>query len=129
MNSLRILGRIDDIPDGGARGFDPAASGRDALFVVRRGAVLRGWLDRCPHEGATPLPYKRHVYLNKAGTRIDCFAHGAQFEIDSGRCVSGPCLGEALTPVPLQGLPDGRLLAAPVWDIAPAAGSSSTQAP
>lgn len=106
-----MLCHIDDIPDGGARGFDPGATGRDTMFVVRQGRVLHGWMDRCPHEGTTPMPYRRHAYLNKAGTRIVCGAHGAQFEVDTGRCVLGPCLGEALTPVPLELRPDGQVRA------------------
>lgn len=118
MDHLVTLGRLDDIPDGGARGFDPEGSGRDTMFIVRQGKALHGWLDRCPHEGVTPLPYRRHAYLNKAATRIMCYAHGAQFEIDSGLCVGGPCLGRSLTPVPLQVLADGRMLAAPVWQAA-----------
>lgn len=110
MNTV-TLGRIDDILDGDARGFDPGRTGRDVLFVVRRGAQLYGWLDRCPHEGATPLPYRRHAYLNKAGTRIVCYAHGAQFDVRTGECVIGPCLGQSLTPVSLATGDDGRIFA------------------
>lgn len=105
-----VLCRIDDVPDGGARGFDPGATGRDTVFVVRRGRTLHAYLDRCPHEGATPLPYRRHAYLNKAGTRIVCYAHGAQFEIETGRCLLGPCLGESLTPVVLTLGADGSVI-------------------
>jgi nitrite reductase/ring-hydroxylating ferredoxin subunit len=28
--------------------------------------------------------------------------HGALFEIDSGLCVSGPCAGKALRPLPVR---------------------------
>jgi nitrite reductase/ring-hydroxylating ferredoxin subunit len=105
-----MLGLVEQIPDGAARGFDPGRTGRDTLFVVRRGAALHGWLDRCPHEGATPLPYRRHAYLNAAGDRIVCSAHGALFDIATGCCLSGPCLGDGLTGVPLRQA-DGELLA------------------
>jgi len=101
MNSAMILCRLEDIPDGDARGFDPSGVGRDTLFIVRQGNRLHGWYDRCPHEGDTPLPWRRHGYLNKNRTRIVCFAHGAQFEIASGICMLGPCLGERLDPVQL----------------------------
>lgn len=101
MNSDTILCRLEDIPDGDARGFDPGGVGRDTLFIVRQGDRLHGWHDRCPHEGDTPLPWRRHAYLNKKRTRIVCFAHGAQFEIASGRCVLGPCMGGRLDPVTL----------------------------
>jgi len=124
MNTLMTLGRIDDIPDGGARGFDPGGTGRDTLFVVRRGTALHGWQDRCPHEGATPLPYRRHAYLNANGTRIVCFAHGAQFDIASGECLIGPCKGDALTKVPLTVTGNGELHA--VLPCAPAASMSGS---
>ena len=39
--------------------------------------------------------------LNGAGSHIACHAHGAWFEIDTGACVQGPCLGKRLTRVPL----------------------------
>lgn len=111
MSKQITLGRIDDIPDGEACGFDPARTGRDTLFVVRQGDALYGWLDRCPHEVVTPLPYQRHKYLNASRTRIVCFAHGAQFDIASGQCLLGPCCGESLTKVPLTITDGGELLA------------------
>lgn len=112
MKSIVTLGRADTLAEGEARGFDPGRRGRDTLFVVRSGGALRGWLDRCPHEDETPLPYRRHAYLNAARTRIVCFAHGAQFDVATGECVSGPCLGESLTPVPLSVTTGGELLGA-----------------
>jgi nitrite reductase/ring-hydroxylating ferredoxin subunit len=91
--------RLDDLQDGQSRGFDPWESGCDTVFLVRRGDVLRAWRDRCPHDGVSRLPWRRHAYLNAARDRIVCFAHGAQFEIDSGVCTLGPCLGRSLTPM------------------------------
>ncbi|MHA4871869.1 Rieske (2Fe-2S) protein [Duganella sp. PWIR1] len=101
MGRAVILCHVDDIADGAARGFDPEGTGHDTLFAVRRGDNIYGWYDRCPHEGDTPLPYKRHAYLNKAATRIVCYAHGAQFDIASGAGLAGPCLGLALSRAPL----------------------------
>lgn len=111
MSNLVGLGWLDEIPDGEARGYDPAGTGRDTLFVVRLGSMLHAWRDRCPHEGATPMPYRRHKYLNAARTRIVCYAHGAQFDIATGRCLLGPCLGQALTRVPLSLGDDGEIRA------------------
>lgn len=111
MSQLVPLCDVDDLPDRSSRGFDPARTGRDTLFVVRVGTTLHGWHDRCPHEGDTPLPYRRHGYLNRAGTRIVCFAHGAQFDIGSGQCLSGPCIGQFLARVPLNVRADGQVLA------------------
>ena len=104
------IGWAEDVPEGGSLGFDPDATGRDTLFVVRSGGDLHAWYDRCPHEGVTPLPLKRHVYLNAKRTRIVCFAHGAQFEIASGECVVGPCRGSRLERAAVTVDADGGLL-------------------
>lgn len=92
------LGAAADVPDGGARGYDPAGAGQDTLFAVRHRGHLHLWRDRCPHAG-TPMAWRRHAYLNAAGDRIVCAAHGALFEPDTGLCVQGPCLGQHLRPV------------------------------
>lgn len=102
------LCRLDQLPDGGARGFDPHGAGRDTLFVVRRGARLHAYENRCPHLD-TPLPWRKDAYLNAAGDRIVCAAHGALFEIDTGVCTLGPCLGDALAPVSLTLSDDGEV--------------------
>jgi nitrite reductase/ring-hydroxylating ferredoxin subunit len=94
-----VLCHLDELPEGGARGFDPQALGQASVFAVRRGGEFRVYADSCPHHG-TPMAWRRDAYLNAAGDRIVCAAHGAQFEIDTGLCVLGPCLGDRLTPVP-----------------------------
>lgn len=96
-----LLCTFAELPDGSARGFDPHSSGRDTVFLVRQGDRLSAWVNRCPHHG-TPLAWRRNAYLNAAGDRIVCGAHGAQFAIDTGLCTLGPCLGDRLTPAQVQ---------------------------
>ena len=105
----RRLCHIDDVPDRGARGFDLEGLGQDSVFAVRRGAVVYLWRDRCPHAG-TPMAWRKDAYLNAAGDRIVCAAHGAQFEVDTGLCVLGPCLGERLQALPMIVDAAGELL-------------------
>jgi nitrite reductase/ring-hydroxylating ferredoxin subunit len=100
------LCHLHDLPDGDSRGFDPRGTGRDTLLVVRQGAGVRAYVNACPHHG-TPMAWRKDAYLNAARDRIVCAAHGAQFDIDTGRCTLGPCLGQALTPVPLTIDDDG----------------------
>jgi nitrite reductase/ring-hydroxylating ferredoxin subunit len=110
MNTL--LCRIDELPDGGARGFDPGRSGQDTLLLVRQGERVFAYADACPHHG-TPMAWRKDAYLNAARDRIVCHAHGAQFDIATGECLLGPCLGQSLTPVPLHIQASGELHLAP----------------
>ncbi|MRV73767.1 Rieske 2Fe-2S domain-containing protein [Duganella sp. FT92W] len=95
------LCRLHDIADGGARGFDPRGDGRDTVFVVRQGMRLHAYRDDCPHVAGAPMAWRKDAYLNGDGSRIVCSAHGAQFDIASGACTLGPCLGQALARVAL----------------------------
>ncbi len=95
------LCHLHELPDGASRGFDPQGAGRDTVLVVRRGQQLFAYANACPHHG-TPMAWRKDQYLNAAGTHIVCGAHGAQFEVATGLCVLGPCLGEALSPVAVQ---------------------------
>ena len=96
-----FLCRLDDLPDGGSRGFDPWREGQDSVLLVRQGECVHGWRDACPHHGGTPMAWRKDAYLNAAGDRIVCAAHGAQFDIETGACTLGPCLGQSLQAVEL----------------------------
>lgn len=97
----------DEIPESGARGFAPEGCGR--VFAMRRNGAVRVWRDCCPHLGS-PLPWRKDAYLNRAGDRIVCAGHGAQFDPDSGLCVLGACLGQRLQAVPFVLTSDGELI-------------------
>ncbi|WP_426390761.1 Rieske (2Fe-2S) protein [Variovorax sp. R-27] len=96
------LCRLDELPDGAARGFGSAGVSRRAMFVVRHGDRVRGWLDSCPHVDGAPLAWRKDAYLNADGNSIVCYGHGAVFDIETGVCTQGPCVGQALTPVALE---------------------------
>lgn len=93
------LCRLDEIPDGRARGF--RVQGRDGehrVFVVRRGETLYGYRNDCPHVG-TPLDWVPDEFLDRAGEHIICATHGALFRVEDGTCLAGPCVGDQLDPV------------------------------
>lgn len=100
------LCHLSELPDGGSRGFDPRHTGQDTMLIVRQGERVFAWADRCPHHG-TPMAWRKNAYLNAAGDRIVCAAHGAQFTIDTGLCTLGPCRGDSLTAIGLQIDPNG----------------------
>ena len=67
--------------------------------MVRQGRAFYAWRNSCPHIGGTPMAWRKDAFLNAARDRIVCAAHGALFDIASGRCDLGPCLGQSLTPL------------------------------
>jgi nitrite reductase/ring-hydroxylating ferredoxin subunit len=93
---------IADVPEGQARGFKVAGLERKVV-VFRKGGRVFGYLDSCPHyEGGTPMAWRTDRYLNGEGTHLACHSHGALFDVETGECVLGPCLGQSLTKVPVR---------------------------
>jgi nitrite reductase/ring-hydroxylating ferredoxin subunit len=100
MLTVRLCHQTE-LAEGESRGFDPFDSGQDTLLLVRHQGQLYAYRDVCPHYGDTPMAWRRHAYLDAARTHIVCAAHGALFNIADGVCIRGPCLGQALTLVPI----------------------------
>jgi nitrite reductase/ring-hydroxylating ferredoxin subunit len=95
------LAPLDAIPDGQGKAFDLVA-GDDgavrAMFVVRRGARVYGYLNICPHAGL-PLDYQPDAFMTPDGSSVQCSMHAARFRIEDGACLAGPCEGKGLAPV------------------------------
>ena len=103
------LGPLDLIPDGKARNFVlEMRAGRFHGFVVRRGAVVYGYVDLCAHM-ALPLSQVLDDYLTPDGGLIQCSWHGALYRIEDGACVGGPCVGGRLRPWPVT-VRDGMIV-------------------
>ena len=110
LHPSRALCRLDDIADGAAKGFPGPPGSFTGLFAVRRGARVFVYVNVCPHLG-TSLNLLPDRFLSADGSRIVCVTHGAEFRIEDGRCLAGPCLGQALRSVPAW-LADGVVLVA-----------------
>ena len=104
----RLLCRLEDIPDGGARGFPASPGGFIGLVAVRRGGQVFVYLNSCPHLGV-PLEVLPDRFLDGRREYVVCALHGARFRIEDGFCVSGPCAGDALEAVP-AGIRDGAVI-------------------
>ena len=105
---MRQLCRLEEIPDGGSRGFE-AEPGRAGLFAVRRGGRVWVYVNACPHIGI-PLEMVPHRFMDRKGEAIICFTHGARFRVEDGECTSGPCAGDMLEAVPVVIEADGRVM-------------------
>lgn len=105
------LGHINDITLGQSRGFDPQAIGKHSIFVVRQPDTLYAYKNSCPHQGyeQASMAWRQHHFLSGNGEFIQCGSHGALFDIASGQCVRGPCIGQSLTPVKVNCDADGTL--------------------
>ena len=106
-----VLCRFDEFRDGEARGFGPFDGIK--AFAIRRNGRLFAYWDACPHYGDTPMAWRTNAYLNAAGDRIVCSSHGAEFEIETGRCVLGAALGQSLVPAPIEMTPQGEVVFKP----------------
>jgi len=95
----RALCPLEAIPAGGAKGFPPTPGRFTGIFAVRRGAAVVVYLNACPHLGVS-LDIVPDRFLSPCGQRIRCSTHGAEFRIEDGVCLTGPCAGASLTPVP-----------------------------
>ena len=106
----RVLCRLEDIEDGQGKGFT-LGQGLEAreLFVVRAGVRVFGYVNSCPHQGL-PLDWQEDRFISLDSGLIMCMNHGAQFEIEDGFCVDGPCAGENLEPAPVVIDGEGRVL-------------------
>jgi nitrite reductase/ring-hydroxylating ferredoxin subunit len=96
--SERCLGALTDVPDGGARGFPAAPGGFTGLFAIRRGDAVWVYVNACPHLG-TSLDWAPDGFLSHDRTLIVCGTHGAEFTIEDGECLRGPCHGDQLEAV------------------------------
>lgn len=108
------LCRLDEIEDGEGRGFE-IGEGSEALslFVVREGEAAYAYVNACPHQG-TPLDWggfdgSGGCFVSEASGNILCATHGAEFRLEDGHCLIGPCLGAGLQPAEISREPDGLL--------------------
>ena len=100
-NLLPLFAR-ELLSDPGSRGFSVDWQGQFIQgFVVCYHNRLYAYFNSCPHTGA-PLDWVDHQFLDVDETFIQCASHDARFEIDSGICVAGPCVGQSLRRLPVE---------------------------
>lgn len=101
MVDKKRLCLLSDIADHSAKGFNVAIDGEEkAIFLVRDGADVYGYINSCPHTGVN-LDWMPDEFMDITGKLIQCATHGAQFQIRDGFCYYGPCAGDSLRPVRL----------------------------
>jgi len=102
IDTARVICALAEIDDPGARGFTCGAGDWPLRgFVVRRGELVRAYVNYCPHAGHA-LDLLPHRFLTSDGALILCSSHGALFEPEQGLCIAGPCRGARLRALPLR---------------------------
>jgi nitrite reductase/ring-hydroxylating ferredoxin subunit len=102
IDTARVICRKSELADPGARAFT-TGSGVWPLkgFVVRQAEQVFAYLNRCPHAGH-PLNLFENDFLTPDCRLLMCRSHGACFDISTGLCVAGPCLGAYLRPIAVR---------------------------
>ncbi len=103
----RVLCRLEEIPDGTSKAFDPAQGGFTGLFAVRQGETVHIYINSCPHIGV-PLNWRGDDFLTRDKRHIICATHGAEFFPATGECFVGPCVGDRLERVAVE-IVDGEI--------------------
>ncbi|SRR5579883_1393369 len=102
IDLARVICRESDLEVTGTRAFTLGRGDWPLKgFVVRSGATVHAYVNRCPHAGH-PLDLVPGRFLTADGTLLLCASHGALFEKSTGLCLAGPCAGRSLTPVPVR---------------------------
>jgi nitrite reductase/ring-hydroxylating ferredoxin subunit len=71
------------------------------IVIVRKNAKeFFGYVNSCPHEGLW-LNIGSGSFFSEDRKFLRCGRHGAQFDIETGLCVDGPCKAASLEPVAL----------------------------
>ncbi|HEY7885495.1 MAG TPA: Rieske 2Fe-2S domain-containing protein [Cellvibrionaceae bacterium] len=97
--SRLYLCQWEDVAEGSCRGFRLQAEASSLnLLAVKKQGVLYVYENLCPHAWI-PLEWVEHQFLNADNSLIQCANHGALFTIEQGRCIAGPCAGQALTAI------------------------------
>ncbi len=98
----------DSIEDPGSHAFSIEHDNkRIDLFVVHQWGEFHGYINSCPHTGVN-LEWQEHQFLDRGNEFIQCSTHDALFEIPTGLCIHGPCVGASLEPVTLE-ISDGNI--------------------
>lgn len=101
-----VLKNLDAIPDPGGA---PADHADPPILIVRRGDMVRAYINVCPHQGR-PLCLPSGKTLISEERYIVCPFHGASFELETGAGAGGPGGGD-LKPVAVT-VKDGQVIAA-----------------
>jgi nitrite reductase/ring-hydroxylating ferredoxin subunit len=91
-----FLCRIEELADPGTKNV-VLGEGEDELdiVIVQTKGTRHAYINCCPHQ-FIPLETFPNHFLTEDKKHLVCSGHGARFALETGACVSGPCLGKGL---------------------------------
>lgn len=85
-----------NFPDHSAKSFKTKVRGRVFRgIVVRKGDKYFAYQNLCQHLPIT-LDLNDDRFFNHEKTELQCHMHGALYNIETGVCTAGPCVGAKL---------------------------------
>jgi len=97
---IHILCDVASLRARDARSLDvQTPNGSVEVVVVKWRGEVYLYRNACPHTGVS-LNWLPDQFWSVEGDHLQCSTHGAQFRPEDGRCVWGPCLGQALEALP-----------------------------
>jgi nitrite reductase/ring-hydroxylating ferredoxin subunit len=106
-----FLCRIAELLDPGTKNV-VLGEGEDALdiIIIQTKGTRYAYINCCPHQ-FIPLETFPNHFLTEDKRFFLCSGHGARFELDTGVCHSGPCLGRGLDRLAIEEKEGGVYLA------------------
>ena len=96
------LAKISDIKPGVLYECNlQTASGPLSVMLYKKDDKYLAFKNFCPHQGRR-MDYAAGNFLVADSGNIVCPAHGAEFSIDDGLCITGPCQGKSLESIQLK---------------------------
>jgi len=103
MNDSRVICASGDLQEGG-RGvrFSVDWHGKPTpAFAVRHRGAAHAFLNQCGHV-PVELDWQEGEFFDAGGVYLICATHGALYNPQDGRCISGRCSGKGLTSLPVE---------------------------
>lgn len=97
---------MEDIPEREARSFTLENGAQ--IFITQRDGHFFAYKNLCPHL-KVELEFLENQFLDQEKQYIECSTHGALFMVETGECISGPCMGQSLTKIKIQVHSDGGI--------------------
>ena len=105
-----FLCRVEQLADPGTWNVVLEADDEELdIIIVQTNGMRHAFVNCCPHQ-FIPLETFPNHFLTEDKKFFVCSGHGARFELATGACVSGPCLGKGLDRLQIKEVEGGVYL-------------------